>query len=93
MAAAPDGASLVEDDNEEGEQFDFDDSDDSGADTSHLTAEAPGCISRNPAGSKVQEAAAKPDAGGAAGRRLAGKHSLYHQRSSSSGVDMCVVLI
>lgn len=91
-AAAPDGASLVEDDDEEGEQFDFDDSDDGSPDTSRLTAEASGSINRTQPGTKVQETA-KPDVNGPTGRRLTGQNSLYHHCSNSSGMEMCLVLI
>lgn len=90
-AAAADGASLVEDDTEDGEQFDFDDSDDSSPDPSHLTAEASDRINTSRPGSEAQDTA-KPDVNGPTGRRLAGKSSLYHQCSNSSGMEMCTVL-
>lgn len=91
-AGAPDGASPVEGDTEEGEQFDFDDSDDSGADASRLAAETSGDDSRKQPGSGVQETATA-DVSGATGRRAAGKPSLYHQRSNTAGRERRGVLM
>lgn len=92
LAAAADGASLVEgSDTEEGEQFDFDDSDDSGAaDTSHLAAETSDVVNTKQPGSDVQETS-KPDVNGSTGHHLTGKHSLYHQCSNKAGRQRCIV--
>lgn len=91
VAAALDGASQVDGDTEEGEPFDFDDSDDSGADTSHLAAETSHVVNRKQTESDIQETT--PDVNGAAGRQQTGKHSLYHQCSTKAGRQRCIVLL
>lgn len=90
LAAAPDGASQVDGDTEEGEEFDFD-SDDSGADTSHQAAETSHVVDRKQPGSDVQETTAA-DVSGATGSRASGKHSLYHRCSYQAGRERCITL-
>lgn len=85
LAAAPDGASLLEGDAEEGEKFDFDDSDDGGPE---MISQLAGDANRQQPGSGVQETT-KPDVNGATGCRLTAKHSLYHLCSNKAGEERC----
>lgn len=80
---------MEEDDNEQVEGFDFDDWDDTGPDMSNHTTEVSDLIKLE---TQAQDTA-KQDVNVPTGPSLKGKNSLYQQCTSSSGKEVCILLM
>lgn len=92
-ASVSDGASLMEeDDNEQVEEFDFDDWDDTRPDMSNHTTEVSDLIKANKLETQAQDTA-RQDVNGPTGPWPKGKNSLYQQCTSSSGKEVCILLM
>lgn len=83
---------MEEDDNEQGEAFDFDDWDDTRPDMDNHTTEVSDLIKANKLETQGQETA-RQDVNGATGPRLKGKNSLYQQCTSSSGKEVYILVM
>lgn len=93
LSSVSDGASLMEeDDSEQGEEFDFDDWDDTRPGISNPTTEASDLIKANKPETQGQETA-RQDVNGPTGPWLKGKNSLYQQCINSSGKEVCILLM
>lgn len=83
---------MEEDDNEQGEEFDFDDWDDTRPGMSNHTTEVSDLIKANKPETQGQETA-RQDANGLTVPWLKGKNSLYQQCTDSSGKEVCILLM